>query len=293
MKKQSFETHSKESRHESLNRGFRFKEIAEIEPGTTSIIEQLKDKIDKGEYDTLLSDDVGGRIPTLVLRKILKTRRPDKKLETFFIASGQTYIPRKSEQEEDYEELQDHLKKIAKKSTHALLVTQFIHAGSTIMNLSRALKDAGLKNFDVAAVDIAFEDEARKKIEPGLGENKLYTGGQYHGAIHEKHEHLSGVRKVGKGKYSPYPHKAVNVISDEGRELSMDEWREFFGVRLDELYSEWKEKVNDPERIKKYERQKYAEMTPEEKAEIQRNVNLAREDVNLLAERVIEKVWGK
>jgi len=38
---------------------------------------------------------------------------------------------------------------------------------------------------------------------------------------------------------------------------------------------------------------KMGPLTKKEKNEIQRNINLAREDVSLMIERIIEQVWPK
>lgn len=88
------------------------------------------------------------------------------------------------------------------------------------------------------------------------------------------------------------PHKAADVISEEGRELSDEEWNEVFGIRKGESYNERRKKETDPEKIKEFERRTHAPLTVEEKAEIQTNINDAREDVRLLAQKVLEKVWG-
>ena len=96
MEKQNLEAFDR-----SPEKQFHFAEIAGIEPAVISLAKQLKEEIDRGSYDTLISDDVGGRIPTLILRKILKARNPDNKLSTFFVASGQKYIPEKSENEDE------------------------------------------------------------------------------------------------------------------------------------------------------------------------------------------------
>jgi len=48
---------------------YHFKTIEELEPAIANLVAQLKEKIEIGEYDTLISDEVGGRIPTLVFKK--------------------------------------------------------------------------------------------------------------------------------------------------------------------------------------------------------------------------------
>jgi len=55
-------------------------EIAEIEPAMSALVEKIKSNIENGDYDTIISDDVGGRIPSLILRKIFKDKYPKRKL---------------------------------------------------------------------------------------------------------------------------------------------------------------------------------------------------------------------
>ncbi len=49
----------------------------------------------------------------------------------------------------------------------------------------------------------------------------------------------------------------------------------------------------DPEKVAEYMKLVHDPVTEEEKRKIQENINLAREDVDLMADRVYEKVWGK
>lgn len=269
---------------------FHFKEVAEIEPALVSLITQLKEKIENGEYDTLLSDDVGGRIPSLVLRKIIKEIKPDKDIETYFIASGKTYLPLPSEKDK-YGKLQEHLKTIADKTKKALVVTQFIFTGKTLIRLADALKEAGIDNFDMATVDAMphFEDETL--LRDRLGENHLYVGSEAWHHLHEEHENLSGVRKP--KEYQPFPKRMADVTNVEGREFSLEEWKEIFGITKFDRFAEINAKVRDDENNKKYDKMAKVPLTTEETAEVQRNINFAREDVTLLANRVIEQVWRK
>ena len=82
-----------------------------------------------------------------------------------------------------------------------------------------------------------------------------------------------------------------DVIAREGRELSLEEWREIFGIERGDSSRVIIEKSRDPERDAEFERRTHAPLTPEEKEEIQRNINFAREDATLLANRVAAQVW--
>lgn len=269
---------------------FHFREIAEIEPAMVSLVKQLKEKIESGEYNTLISDDVGGRIPTLILRKIIKENNPDQKLGTFFIASGKTYFPTSADTEK-YEQLQGHLKKVTDKTKKALIVTQFIFTGKTLIRLADALKEAGVDDFDIATVDAMphFEDE--RLLRNRLGNNNLYVGSEEWHHLHEEHEKLGGIRKT--KDYSPYPSRMDDVIAREDRELSLEEWREIFGIEKGDSSKVIMEKSRDPERGAEFEKRTHVPLTTEEKEEIQRNINFAREDATLLADRVVAQVWAE
>ncbi|MFA6295992.1 MAG: hypothetical protein WC663_01430 [Patescibacteria group bacterium] len=269
---------------------FHFEDLAKIEVAMTSLSSQLKEKIDNQEYDTLISDEVGGRIPTLVLRKIIKTVNPYQDLKTYFLASGQLYFPRQGQM--NYYELQKKLQIIAGKTKRTLLVTQFVFHGTTIKKMVTALKDSGIENLDVAAVE-STGFEYQDKIKEVLGPNNQYVVGEVGGRsnLHEKHERFAGVRKT--KKYSTFPKKANDVFQEEGREISEEEFNEIFGIKKDDSGKIIIEKTSNTEKIKTYERRKHEPLSEEEKQKIQQDINFAREDVDLLAGNIVKKVWKK
>ena len=270
---------------------FHFEEIAEIEPAMTSLVSKLKENIESGKYDTLVSDDIGGRIPTLVLRKIIKEISPKKDFGTFFIAGGR-YFPDQADKAK-YSKFLDHLKHIARDSKSALLITQYVFRGGTIRGLRRELLDVGLKNVDVAVVgSLPAKEEIYNYVDKALDTEHLFVGSREHHHINEGHEKLSGVRKTQK-EYSPFPHRMVDVIAKEGRELSEEEWREIFGIRQGMGLDATNPRFKDPKRVAEYERRERIPLSSEEIKQIQQNINNAREDVSLLAGKVIKKVWNK
>ena len=286
---ENFENKPKIENKESASE-FHFREIAEIEPAMVSLVNQLKEKIESGEYDTLISDDVGGRIPTLVLRKIIKELNPDQKIETYFIASGKTYLPTPADKEK-YGQLQERLEKVTAETKKALVVTQFIFTGKTLIRLALALKEAGVENFDIATVDAMPHFEQESVLRGVLGDNNLYVGSEAWHHLHEEHEKLGGIRKT--KEYSPTPKRMDDVIAKEGRELSLEEWREIFGIEKGDSSKVIMQKSQDPEKNAEFERRTHAPLTSEEKEEIQRNINFAREDATLLADRVVAQVWAE
>lgn len=276
--------------NKETNPEFHFREIQEIEPAVVSLVEQLKEKIDNGEYDTLISDDVGGRIPTLILSKIIKEQNPDNKIKTLFIASGKTYLP-DSVDEERYKQLQEYLKEVTGTTQKALVVTQFIFTGKTLIRLAGALKEAGVNDFDIATVDAMPHFDEEEQLLSILGDNDLYIGSEDWHQLHERHEKLGGIRKT--EEYSPFPKRVDTVIMKEGRDFQPEEWREIFGIEEGDSSKVIIEKSEDPERNSEFTKRTYAPLTSEEKEEIQRNINFAREDVKLLADRVTSQVWVK
>ncbi len=280
---------SRQEKQES-KKEFHFKEILEIESAMVSLVKQLKEKIKDKEYDTLISDDVGGRIPTLILKKIIKQVNPDQKLETFFVASGKTYLPT-FENEEKYAKLQEYLKKMTGKTKKALIITQFIFSGDTMIKLIDALRESGINNFDIASVDAMPYPEKKEMLMEKLGENKLYIGSEDFHSFHEKHEKFGG---LGKSKeYSPIPKKMKNIIAESGRKFSFEELDKILGIEENDSPQIINEKLKNPQNVEKLETERFKPLSEAEKNKIQQNINFAREDVDLLSTMVVKDVWGK
>jgi len=115
----------------------------------------IKLERDLPTYDTILSDDVSGRLPSLLLRKIIDKVRSKNNLgpvKTYFLAAGR-YA--KSEKRESIKKfLTDKRNAIGK----ALLVTEYIQSGEGIAWVMNSLQEAEI-NFDVASVSSSLENE--------------------------------------------------------------------------------------------------------------------------------------
>jgi hypothetical protein len=259
------------------------KEIAEIKPATIELAKQLKEKIEQGGYDALISDDAGGRIPTLLLRKIFNSVNPAKKVETLFIASGQLYFPQ--EGTEDYKKLLDYLKnfKEVKEIKKALLVTQFVFKGDTLAKLLYALEEVGI-SADAAVLEVAFPDELRARQPEGTN---IFIGSVQGHMIHkisEEHEKLSGVTKA--RPYSPIPQKYTKriVTYEDFKKLQ----EKYYGEKSFLSEDAWK-RTREAEINEEYERMTHEPITSEDIKRIQS----AREDINLLSKDVVGEVWGE
>lgn len=87
---------------------------------------KLKDKL--SAYKTFLSDDASGRLVTLFLRKIAKSKGLSP--QTFFIASGR---------DTDLSKVKKFLKSKKEGMGKVLVITEYIGSGDSISNLSRLL----------------------------------------------------------------------------------------------------------------------------------------------------------
>ncbi len=146
---------------------YNFSEIAEMEPAMISLVEKLKDKIESGEYDTLISDGVGGRIPTRILREVMMksgNRDTARKLNTFFLpGGGMAHDLSSNKKFNDF---------VTKKlnplvESRALLVTEFVDTGHSIRTLTKALEKAGFSKFDIAIATIREGTEKDAQLVPG------------------------------------------------------------------------------------------------------------------------------
>ena len=268
---------------------FNFEEIEQLLPAFVTLVKKIKNKIEDDHYDLLLSDEVGGRIPTLVFRGIIKELRPESKVKTLFIGAGKAYVPG-PDRKEKYDLLLDTIKKRVGDANKILVITQFIYNGKSTDGLVRAIHDCGINDVDVAALDAAHDKSSYALLDHNLGKNELYIGGSNHHSINERHEHLSGVRKSKEYNPTVFSQKDDGLIKKEGRLISLDKWADFF---VDPGDKPWDmiAKSKDPERIKKFDEYKFSTMTDVEKREIQDNVNKARQDIKYLVAEIIREVW--
>lgn len=270
------------------NKEYHFEEIAEIEGAMISLVEQLKTNMLNGEYDALVSDDAGGRIPTLILRKIMQKIIPQASPETHFIAAGHG-IPHQ-EYKRDYNDFLDSLKMTAKRGKRILLITQYIHSGNSLKKVIEGYKSIGFDQIDVAAMDRLPGWDNEKKLTDILGEGHLFAGSTDFHKFHEKHNELSGVRK--STIYSPSMMTEKSAIKRFGRKISDEIWREVYDIQEKEPYYKYKDRLLDPKRNEELDRRIHKPLSEQERFEIQRKINLARQDVDLMAKRIFDKVFN-
>lgn len=274
--------------HAQPSQEYHFDEIAGIEQAMISLVAQLKDAIDTAQYDTLISDDAGGRIPTLVLRRIIQNRTPSHVINTFFISAGRSLSGY------DSEAVNHYLTHMTSQTKKALIVSQLLYSGKTLHGLVDTLHGVDILDVDVAVVRQAtpsaqFEDA----LLDMLGHNKLYIGetGHSDANLDDEHEHMSGISKSHEPD-NPVPMKLASYIKEYGREFSSAQENEIFGIKESDSQKTKYRKKDNTNAIREYQERKFAPLTEAEQADIQRSINHAREDVALLATRVIQSVWS-
>lgn len=179
---------------------YNFEELEGLEESAVEMVKRMKAKIDHGDYDILISDDASGRIPTLMLRKIINERNKvlhpeqsvkEREIKTVFISGG--ISPANNEVlQKAFEDLKPEVKKAA------LLVTEYMSTGESIARIAGLLEKAEL-SFDIASLTARgnFYDYLRA-FPDVVGNHNLFIGddtAHYPGKIWARSD-LSGVKKV-------------------------------------------------------------------------------------------------
>lgn len=259
---------------------YNFEAIRELEGPIENLVWQLKEAIISGKYDAIIGDDASGRIPTLVFRKIMEARihklhlnlTPEEQrdaLKTYFVTGSAAvkwnsdFPDRKGAMNQSNADMLKYFKSIKPNiKNKALLITEYISTGGVITGLAEALKKAGIP-FDVATVVKREEyDEVDKNISSKGG--RLFIGS--YGCLPDifGQKLLSGVGK----KFDYYK---------KGRPDKM-------AIHVEPILKEVKE-------IKEGRREDFLKEAIDPK-EVSKNIEMAREDATLMADRILEKVWG-
>lgn len=195
-----------------------------------SILEQIRPQIERGDYNLIIGDDVAGRIPSLIISKVLNNIYRQKGYKppiTKFIAGSSTNHP-------EWRRDKDHFGKLLKdknntlvklfaklktkmgvaensSSPRALLITEFVESGQSIGRLRHALRKCHIPvDICTLGTNISSEEwnsayhrdypEKSNDIDNSKQDNffavKKYTGigGDRGGYFYDLHD-FSGVKK--------------------------------------------------------------------------------------------------
>lgn len=212
------ELHKEEKRKyeswESAKERYNFYEIWKLKESVTKLVEHLKPAIDRGDYDTLISDDASGRIPTLILRNIfqkrLKNLHPEWKPEerragtkTFFIKGGRN-VSNDQALNSFFTKIKPEIKK------KILLVTEYLESGVSMIRILNVLDKIGF-DVDIAALVIRYNSSGYKALTDA---HQLFIGQELGGLppIWSR-ESLSGVTM----KHDPEMRKFIHYSAHAKR----------------------------------------------------------------------------
>lgn len=167
---------------------------------TKELVPALKDH----KYDLIIGDDASGRIPTLVIGRLMKEiYREDKAKspEILFLAGKERTTNEEKEELDNYLQKIIKEKKINPEKTKVLLVSEYISEGKHAANFIDVFKRAGL-SCDIATLLIHDSSDNHKNSRK-LGGTKMYIGEHRDDTTDENCEKLrfwawpglSGVRK--------------------------------------------------------------------------------------------------
>ncbi|OHB22435.1 MAG: hypothetical protein A2939_02640 [Parcubacteria group bacterium RIFCSPLOWO2_01_FULL_48_18] len=129
---------------ESSRREYSLEAIREYEKFFLKLVDMLKREIDDGVYSLLVSDDIGGRIPSLALHRVMELRRGRAPKLVFipgFSFSKQPKKPYKKPSPEFLEEARDYLDKLDASRRRTLLVSEYAGSAETVKGLLRFLEE--------------------------------------------------------------------------------------------------------------------------------------------------------
>lgn len=166
--------------------------IGELERPLTKVIGQILR--DKKEYDLILGDDTGGRIPTLIVARAINTLRG---------LEGKNKVPVRFAYNnfDQAEEFKDILKKLGRTPNRVLLITEFISTGGTVLDIGKFFMDVGKGaiKLDIASVDTRYNKKAYKYKSSYVGAISSYFGaiyvGDQSGATPSIYNHSFGLRR--------------------------------------------------------------------------------------------------
>lgn len=180
-----------------------YKEIAELEESLRQILEELRPHLEKNEYRLIVGDDASGRIPTLIMRKVIDEiygKLGYLKPRILFVAGGVSPFLKLGERKMKKMSLLLKEKILSRfdsgEDVKALLVTDTISTGSTLEMFRKVFGSVGL-SFDVAAVgmDASWRDpeETKQMYKNNFG-IEIFWGGEDVPPLYYNKD-LSGVEK--------------------------------------------------------------------------------------------------
>lgn len=259
-------------------------QIRGLKKSLIDICIKLKASFEIG-YDAFVSDDTGGRIPTLFLREIYKQVKGESP-KTLFIASGSGYIPKT---ETEKKQLTEYIERGIGKSKKVLLITQYVHSGDTVNFLAEQLKNHGVEVTDLTTMYLNPMSDISEDIN--------VFGGRFDPELHwisEDHTLISDITK--SKQYNPEPMRLDKALEDGERDKrgliysSHNEFNTFANINNNGDRDDTISKLAEAE-IKLKEKEYSSGLTVEDKVAIQNNINYVRSLIKTVATEIVAEVW--
>lgn len=295
-------------------------EIAEMEPPMVDMVKKMKAKIENGDYDCIISDDVSGRIPSLIFKKIIDTVTPEHRVNVLGLAAGRRYVRileamrgigplDKKINQEGAQRIYDYLQSVLRNKIKpkikgkALVVSEYIHSGNSMIAIKETLQDAGIR-FDIAALNgWLTEDLKEDDIEVYKGEAHLMSDNPFHKQAHV----FAGIEKG--EQYLPVAELYSKVVKQKGKEFTPEQEalsKEAYEYTEDE-FEKYHDRDATPEqkaKIKVQRDERYLKVlseiieenkkiSTEDLRQLREKIYQTREDINTMAKRIVEQVWPK
>jgi len=116
---------------------------------------QLKENIEKAAYSAVVSDDLSGRIPALIMSEIMKKVYAEKEenLKTFFIAPLKTNFPTRNQKKIANADAAKIKRELGDDERKVLVVTECICAGYNVEKILNSFDNSNLQA-DIAALRV-------------------------------------------------------------------------------------------------------------------------------------------
>jgi hypothetical protein len=190
--------------------------VKELIRSFARLVIELEDKIPF--YDTIISDDVGGRLVSLFLKRVIDKKKAElneKSTSVFFIASG------RKDGRKNNEVINNFIIENKKIFGRVLVVTEYIETGFSIKSIADKLEEQNIE-FDIAALSISPDNNYLDSSDPDSNidhdlwrylKKKLKYGGMgYVGYSFSKRSPL-GIKKDDNINVHPIKNKEINQSS--------------------------------------------------------------------------------
>jgi hypothetical protein len=215
-------------------------EIKKLREPIRFIIFRMGEKLERGEYPLIISDEVSGRFPSLIFREFLRRiyeRRGYKTPGLMFIAGGQS--EQAALRQKKVDEIGNKVLEFRKKKKiqgypkRILIVTETIETGRSLRPIIEALRKIG-QEFDIATVGCGDKEKIHK-FSQTLFNTEVFWGLSGTPSIY--HDKILG--GVEKSRAETFPRKLPDEQRAQIKINSANKDAKIIGEELAEWFEDW------------------------------------------------------